>query len=139
MSIIHGLCATAKRDFLAGVHRPEDVYKVALYTSSAVLNPMTEFYTTQGEVSGKGYDRGGQRLKGYRVDLDGTTGILGWTDSVIWRNATIRARAALIYNASKQNRSLVVIDFSEDVVSTNGNWRLPMPPMTAADAVIKLV
>jgi hypothetical protein len=139
MSIIHGLCVTAKRDFLRGVHRPEDVYKVALYDVGATLNPRVEFYTTEGEVVGKGYERGGMRLKGYQCDVDGAAGILGWSETLIWRNATIKARGALIYNASKQNRAITVIDFGSDIISTNGNWRLPMPPFTAADAPVKLV
>lgn len=127
MAITQGLCFTAKRDFLMGIHRPEDVYKVALYDARATLNPMVEFYTTEGEVTGRGYERGGMRLKGYRCDVSGASGILGWTETLIWRTSTIRARGALIYNASKQNRAIVVVDFGEDVISTNGNWRLPVP------------
>lgn len=138
MTILSGLCFTAKRDFLMGVHRPEDQYKIALYGAGAHLNPMIETYTSSGEVTGKGYEKGGQLLSGYACDLDGATAILGWREAPLWRNATIRAQGALIYNASKGNRAIAVIGFPEEVISTNGNYRLPMPPMSAAAALIRI-
>lgn len=139
MSILAGLCRTAKRDFLLGVHQPGDRYKIALYGPNAHLNPLVETYTTEGEVVGQGYERGGRPLRGYRCELDGATAVLGWTDTVAWPNATISAAGALVYNASKQNKALVVISFDGLVVSTNGPWEAPMPPCTATAGLIRIM
>ena len=138
MAILSGMCIQAKRDFLMGVHRPEDKYKLALYSASAHLNPLTTTYTTEGEISGKGYERGGQLLAGYVCEIDGASAVLGW-QTPVWQNATISAHGALIYNASKGNRALVVVEFGEEVKSTNGRYRLPMPPLTAASALVRLL
>lgn len=128
-----------KRDFLRGIHQPEDVYKLALYGEAADLSAWTEFYTTQGEVSGKGYSAGGRALEGYMCDLEGSVGVLGWEKNVIWPQATIQARGGLIYNASKENRALLVVDFMEEVRSTNGKFLVPMPNVTSATAPFRII
>lgn len=138
MAISGGTCATAKRDFLLGVHGANDVYKLALYTASASLNPATETYTPQGEVAGGGYERGGKVLTGYQCGIDQGVAVLGWREPVIWQNATITAHGALIYNASKGNRALVVIDFERPISSTDGPFRLLMPPVSAETALIRI-
>lgn len=131
-----GMSVHAMVDFFRGVHHPGDVYKIALYDEGAVLNSLTSEYTTEHEVKGKGYQRGGMELSGYTAELDGMTPVMGWTVDPIWRNATISARGALIYNASKRNRAIVVVDFGDVIRSTNGNFRVPMPPVTASEALI---
>lgn len=134
--ITSGICVGAKRDFLRGVHRPEDIYKVALYSPSATLNPFTADYLVEGEVKGSGYEKGGLILEGYTCDVDGTTGYLNWSKSPVWYNATISAAGALVYNATKK-ASIIVLAFDELVTSTNGNWRLPMPAPTANSALVR--
>ncbi len=138
MAIVGGTCLTAKRDFLLGVHAPNDTYKMALYGSMAMLSPMTEAYTSHGEVTGKGYTRGGNVLTGYQCGIDEDVGILGWGDPVIWPDATITAQGGLIYNASKGNRALAVIDFEKSISSTDGPFRLFMPPVSAKTALIRI-
>lgn len=137
MPVHGGLVFQAKVDFLRGVHQPSDVYKVALYTADAALTPLVDKYTPTGEVVGQGYAKGGAVLRGYRCELAGATAVLGWSD-VVWPNATIKARAALIYNASKGNRAIVIVDFGQDYASTNGPWELPMPPLDAASALVRI-
>lgn len=136
MAIRSALCVSARRDWLKGDHQMGDTYMIALYDASANLNVYTETYTTGGEVRGQGYKPGGQRLEGILIDIDGVTAIMQWKTDPIWRNATINARGALIYNASKGNRALAVVDFTRDIVSTNGPWVFPMPPFTASTALI---
>jgi hypothetical protein len=117
-----------KLDLVTGVHQPGDVYMVALYSAAATLNQHTEQYEKEGEVTGKGYIKGGKALKGYNACLEGTRAEVCWDKEVRWANATIRARHALIYNASKGNRAMTILDLGEEAASTNGNWDLLLPP-----------
>ena len=48
--ITAGLTVSYKRDLLQGVHQPDDVYKMALYTEDAELSPATTHYTATEEV-----------------------------------------------------------------------------------------
>lgn len=137
MAIISGVSVAAKEAFLKGEFQPGDVYKIALYSSSANLSPMTQTYTTTGEVTGQNYIKGGQVLEGYQCGVDGVTACITWAKSPVWRNATINARGAVIYNASKKNKVVLVLDFGQDVISTNGNWTFPMPPLTATTGLIR--
>lgn len=138
MAIVGGTCTAAKRDFLLGVHGPNDVYKIALYGPMAVLGPMTDTYTPHGEVTAKGYERGGKVLTGYQCGIDQNVGVLGWKEPVTWQEATITAHGALIYNASKGNRALAVIDFDRPISSTDGPYRLLMPPVSAETALVRI-
>jgi hypothetical protein len=138
MAITEGLTVAGKLRILSADMRPEDTYKVALYSAAAAIGPFTEEYTTAGEVRGQGYQPGGQVLTGIEYLVDGVTACMNWTNNPVWKNATINARGALIYNASRKNASLLVLDFRNDVVSTNGPWVFPIPPTTADGALVRL-
>jgi len=127
----YGMTIACKLDLLNGVHQPGDTYMMALYGADATLNAHTEFYTTDAEVKGKGYIAGGKPLKGFETCLEGTRAQMCWERLVRWPNATIRARHALVYNASKDNRAMTILDLGEEAASTNGPWELNLP-----DAVI---
>lgn len=121
--ITTGLCWQAKADFFSGVHQPNDRYMVALYTGLADIGPQTTHYTTDGEVRGKGYKPGGVPLKGVRAWVDREAGC--WTaESPTIPNATIRARGFLIYNASKSNRAIGVVDWGGEYASTEGPFTI---------------
>ena len=135
MAIQSAMCVSARRDWFRGVHQESDVYMIALYDGSANLNVLTERYTTVGEVQGAGYKPGGLRLEGFMAGVDGVTAIMQWKVDPVWKNATINARGALVYNKSKHDLALGVVDFGKAVVSTNGPWVFPMPPFTASTAL----
>lgn len=139
MALMPGLCVEGKLALLRGDMRPEDVYMVALYGADAVLDVFTAQYTPAGEVRGQGYIAGGAQLKGIKYGIDGIAAMMTWSENPVWRNATINARGALIYNKTRDNTALTVIDFRRDVISTNGNWTLPIPPATAKTAVVRLI
>ncbi len=128
MAVTAGLCCSAKLDFLTGVHQPGDRYKLALYTPAANLTPYDTEYTKQDEVKGQGYVAGGADLAGYNASLDGISACITWAKETLWRNATITARSAMVYNASKGNKALLIIDIMDDygnpVTSTNGNFKV---------------
>lgn len=125
---VTGACVCSKADFLRGVHQPGDKYMIALYSPTAAISCHIEEYAKTGEVTGKGYSAGGVALSGYSVDMEGTAAVLQWTAPVIWQNATITARYGLIYNASKNNRAIMVIDVMDEreqpVTSTNGKFQI---------------
>jgi len=134
--IVQAIVQSFFTDILQGIHQPTDVYRLALYSSNANLSRSTPAYTTEEEVIGSpGYDAGGQVLTGFMV---GTTpadtqdpnknawSTLDWNDPS-WPYATITARGGLVYNATKQNRAVAVIDFGKNFVSTNGSWSVIRP------------
>ena len=122
-----------KAEILQGIHDSTDTYKIALYTSASTLDATATAYTTTNEVSGVGYTSGGQTLSGFSVTTSGTTAILDFTTDPSWENATITARGALIYNASKANKAVMVLDFGSDKSNSEGTFtiRLPLPDATS--------
>ena len=111
-----------------------DTIKIALYTANASLNADTTVYTTLDEVVAAGYTAGGQVMTGVALSTSGYTVYVNW-DNVSWATA-VTARCALIYNASKSNKSIAVLDFGADKTS-NGTFTITMPANTATTALIR--
>jgi hypothetical protein len=138
MAISQAMCSSFKAEVLGGVHDLDtDTINIALYTSAATLSAATTAYTTSDEVAGAGYVAGGNTLTGPVITLDGTTAICDFADST-WVSATITARGAVIYNASKANRAIAVLDFGSDKSSTAGDFTVIMPAAAATTALIRL-
>jgi hypothetical protein len=138
MAITQAMCTSFKAELFGGTHDLDtDVLKIALYSSSATLSAATTAYTTTGEVSGTGYTAGGATLTSATISTSGTTAIVDFAD-VTWSNATITARGALIYNSSKANRAVAVLDFGSDKTSTNGNFTAVMPTPDASNAILRI-
>lgn len=124
-------------EILQGIHQPGDEYRIALYLEQASLGAQTKVYTPLQEVNAAGYKPGGQKLTGYLAKLDGPVALLDWEDPV-WPNASITARGALIFNFTKGNRAVVVMDLGKDYVSTNGEFKVFLPEPTAETAVVRI-
>lgn len=140
MAITQTLCSSFKREILLGEHDLDtDVLKLALYTSSATLGAGTTAYTTANEVSSSGtnYTAGGNTLTGASVTLDGTTAIVTFA-ATSWAASNITARGALIYNSSKSDKAIAVLDFGGDKTSTNTTFLIDFPAATASTAVIRI-
>jgi hypothetical protein len=135
--IQQGISFSAKQGFLLGIHQPEDTYKIALYASRASLGPNTSAYTNQGEIAGAGYDRGGYVLAGFRSGMAGKNGFVTFDDLRIDR-ATFSAQGALIYNASKNNSALCVLNFGAERTVFDGTFELSFPAPTEKNALILL-
>lgn len=127
------LC-TATHDFTASTG---DTFKIALYTSSATLDASTTAYSATNEVSGTGYSAGGMALTSSTPVASGTTTILDFAD-VSWTSATITARGALIYNSSKSNKAVAVLDFGADKAVTGGTFSIVFPTPDSSNAIIRL-
>jgi hypothetical protein len=124
--IEQGLCNSYKLEALQGLHQINDQYKLALYTEKASLNKDTVRYTKDEEVSGLGYTAGGIVLTGMQVWVEGDIAFIKWNSPTI-KKATITARGGLIYNASRNNCSVVVLDFGENVSSTRDLYKVEFP------------
>jgi FAD/FMN-containing dehydrogenase len=136
MAITTAICNSYKQEILEGVHTSTDVYKLALFTSTATLGAGTTVYAITNEVSGTGYTAGGATLAGFTSGLSGSTGYLTFTDPS-WASSTITARGCLIYNSSKSNKAVAAFDFGADVVSTNGTFTVDLP-VAGASALIRI-
>jgi hypothetical protein len=117
-----------------------DVFKLALYTSSATLGAATTAYTTSDEVSSSGtnYTAGGLTLTVSQVPTStGTTAFLDF-DDLTFPSATLTARGALIYNATQSNKAVAVLDFGSDKTSTAGNFTIQFPTPNSTSAILRI-
>lgn len=130
-----GMVNRAKLDFLKGLHQPNDKYMLALYSERADLNPDTVRYTGAEEVRGHGYTAGGIELNGYKGEIHGDCACITF-DPATWNNSSIEARAGLIYNATRGNSAVVVVDFGATRKSSVGMFRVEFPQPSTDGAVI---
>jgi hypothetical protein len=138
MAITQGMCSSFKQQILLAEHDMDtDVFKIALYTSAATIDASTTVYTTSNEVTGTGYTAGGNTLTGATVTLTGTTAFVDFSDTS-WSTATITARGALIYNSSKSDKAVAVLDFGSDKTSTGGTFTIQFPVNDATNAIIRI-
>jgi len=102
--------------------------KLALYTNRANLGALTEAYSPENEVSGEGYEAGGQLLSGLTISSKNETAWARWSDAV-WPLSKITARWGLLYR-SDTGSAVRVVDLSldgGDVISNNGEFRVALP------------
>lgn len=139
MAITTKLCTSYKAECLQGIHQAADVYKIALYTSSAALDASVTTYTTTGEVSSAGtnYTAGGIALSGFTVGSSGEVAYLDFNVDPSWPNATFTARGAMIYNSSKSNKAVAVFDFGADKVCSGSTFLVMLPTPDIYNALIR--
>ena len=134
----NAFCTSAKVGFLTGTYVPlTDTMKIALYTNSATLDATTTAYSATNEVVGTGYTAGGNTLTGNAISSGGTTAWITFSDSS-WTTATITARGALIYDSTRANAAIAVLDFGADKTSTAGTFTVQMPVAAASTALIRI-
>ena len=123
-------------DFSSGTAQ---VFKIALYTSSATLGATTTAYSATNEVAGTGYTAAGNTLTiSANPASTGTTAFLDFADTT-WSTATITARGVLIYLANGgTNPAVAVLDFGSDKTSTAGDFTIVFPAADASNAIIRI-
>lgn len=139
--IIQCITNSFREEMLKGVHDlSTDVLKLALYTGSADLYPTTTVYSPTGEVVASGYTAGGVVLTGVTITVGPANTV---QPSVVYvsfdnvmLNAALTARGALIYNSSKSDKSVAVIDFGADKTSTT-TFTVQMPANTPTTALLR--
>ena len=141
MAITQAMCTSFKKELLTATHdftAASNVFKLALYTSSASLDAATTAYTSSNEVSGTGYTAKGAFLTSVNPTSSGTTAFTDFND-LTFSSASITARGALIYNeAATGDPSVCVLDFGADKTSTAGDFTITFPTADASNAIIRI-
>lgn len=132
-----------RAQLLEGVHdfrTTGNIFKIALYSSSATLNSSTTAYSSTNEITATGYTAGGATLT--NVD-PASYGVVGYTSfsAVSWSSSDITARGALIYNSDAvgyTNPSVIVLDFGMDRLSSSGTFTITFPTVNSQYAIIRI-
>jgi hypothetical protein len=147
MAIIQTATTSFKVELLQAVHNfgpaSPDTFKVALYTAASDIGPNTTVYTTSNEVVGTGYTAGGNVLTINPSPTYGTNSsnipvaFVSFNDTS-WPSSTFTARGALIYNASKGNKAVAVLNFGADKTTTNDTFQIIFPTPDANSAIVRI-
>ena len=137
--IQQGLTNSFKQEMLqAGQNLVTDTLYMALYTAFSDIGPLTTVYTTTNEVTGTGYSAGGVAVTGATISTDVQTGTVYVNfDNVAWPGASFTARGALIYNVTRSNKSVAVLDFGSDKIFSSVSNTVTMPVNSATTALIR--
>ena len=143
MSITQAISNSFKKQLLEGDQNFKssggDVFKLALYTSSATLNSATTSFTTGNEVSSANYTSGGDKLTGQNTSIASGVAIVDFAN-LSFTGVTLTARGALIYNTSSAvtNASVAVLDFGGDKTATAGTFTIQFPAFTTSAAILRI-
>ena len=144
MAITTKMCTSFKTEILGGIHDLDtDTIKLALIkeTPTGTYDASTTNYTNvtgnADEATGTGYSAGGVVLDNVTISSSGETALVDIDDEVI-ATATISADGCIIYNSSKANRAIAVIDFGGTKTSTNGNFTIDFPASGASTSIIRI-
>jgi hypothetical protein len=135
--IVQTQTTSFKAELYEGIHDLiDDTIKIALFNANADLSASTTVYSTNQEVTGTGYTAGGNTLTGATVRSSGTTAYVSF-DNTTWSSASFTCRGALIYNSSKADRSVAVLNFGSDKIVTNGTLTVEFPNNDVTSAIIR--
>jgi hypothetical protein len=135
--IVQTQTTSFKAELYEGIHDLiDDTIKIALFNANADLLASTTAYSTNQEVTGTGYTAGGNTLTGATVRSSGTTAYVSF-DNTTWSSASFTCRGALIYNSSKANRSVAVLNFGSDKIVANGTLTIEFPSNDVTSAIIR--
>jgi len=126
---------TATHDFTASTG---DTFKMALYLSTASIGADTTVYTATGEITGTGYVAGGIALTSVTPTSTGTTAFTSFSDATFTGVVDSDIAGALIYNSSKSNKTVAVLDFGGMKISTVAvPLVITFPTASATTAIIR--
>jgi hypothetical protein len=135
--IVQTQTTSFKAELYEGIHDLiDDTIKIALFNANADLTASTTAYSTNQEVTGTGYTAGGNTLTGATVRSSGTTAYVSF-DNTTWSSASFTCRGALIYNSSKANRSVAVLNFGSDKIVANGTLTIEFPSNDVTSAILR--
>lgn len=137
MAITQTTCTSFKVELMQGVHNFDvDTFKIALYTSAATLEADTTAYSTANESAASGYTAGGNTLTvSTTPTYSGTIAFVSFANTA-WASA-LTARGALIYNSSKSDKAVAVLDFGADKTSAT-TFTVTFPTADATNAVVRI-
>ena len=144
MAITQAVANSFKKELIEGEHNFKssggDVFKLALYVSTATLNSATTAYSATGEVSNSGqYTAGGGDLVNVGTSVASGVAITDFND-LSFTGVTLTARGALIYNTSATvtNAAVAVLDFGSDKTATSGTFTIQFPAFTTSAAILRI-
>ena len=138
MSITQTVCTSFKVQLLSGIHDfSSNTIKLALFQSTADLGASTTVYSSTGESSGTGYTAGGANLTVIDPVSTGTTAIVDFSD-LTFSTVSLTARGALIYNSTKGNKAICVLDFGSDRIRAAADLVVTFPSADAVNAIIRI-
>lgn len=137
------MCTSFKKELFTATHNfaaaGGDTFKIACYTASATLDATTTAYSSTNEVTSANYTAGGFTLTNVDPSTSGTTAMATFSTNPSWVNVTFTTTQALIYNSSKSNKAVAVLDFGGSQAVTAGTFTINLPPATATTALLRLV
>jgi hypothetical protein len=143
MAITQTPCTSFKLELGQGIHNFSavggDTFKIALYYASANLNASTTVYTSTGEVSGTGYSAGGIALTNVAPSTSGTTAMFSFVSPAVFTGVTLTCRGGLIYNSSKADKAVCVLDFGEEFTALGQNINITFPTVAPTSAILRIV
>ena len=141
--ITQGQCGSFRKELTEGYHafdsvyRAADTFKIALYSSTATLDPATTAaYTTSGEITGTGYSAGGISLTTVAPLQSGAYSYLSFANAV-WTGAAFTANGALIYNSTQGNRAVFILAFGGNKTPVNQVFTIQFPVNGPTTSVIR--
>ena len=118
-----------------------DVFKAALYVTTATVNASTTAYSATNEVSGTGYSAGGVTVTfGTAPNSSGTTSFLTPSASITYTTVTLSTSfdAMLLYNdTNATDKSVAVYTFTAQTVAA-GTFSLTMPTNDASTGLLRI-
>lgn len=137
MAITSATCTSYLKEIPTGVHTDLDTYKIALYSNAATLSAATTAYSATNEITGDGYTAGGMDMAGFTIGENGGVVWVDFTTDPEWSSSSITAYGALIYNSSKSNKAVCVLDFGGAITSTGGKFKVQIPTPDDTNALIR--
>jgi len=144
MAITQAICNSFKKQLLEAdmnfKHNGGDVFKLALYISTATLNSATTAFTTSSEVGNSGqYTSGGGALVNNGTSISAGVARVDFADRS-FTGVTLTARGAMIYNTSSDttNASVCILDFGSDKTATSGTFTIQFPAPTSTAAILRI-
>lgn len=133
-----GWTANFRTDLLQGKHNFNtggDQIKLALYTNAATLDVnSTVVYTVAGEVLNATYIPGGNLLTSLGIMSSGNqasfglspNGMVAWVSfsPAVWPAASFTCRGGLLYNHSKGDAAIAIVDFGSDQVQNGTDFTI---------------
>ncbi len=145
MAITQAIANSFKKELLDGDHdfsqTGGDVFKIALYTSSATLNSTTTAYpgdSTGNQVSNSGqYTQGGGKLTNAGTSMTAGVARCDFADRS-FTGVTLTARGALIYNTSFSHKAVAVLNFGADKTATSGTFTIQFPTAPSTAPILRI-
>jgi hypothetical protein len=112
---------------VGNVDLASDTINCALLANTYTPDPDDDTWAdvSSHEVSGTGYNAGGEALSGKSVTKDDTSDLMKFdATDVTWSSSTITARHAVLYDVTNADSLVCVLDFGSDQSSSNGDFTI---------------